>query len=494
MMGARASVKCNHKPRLVHELLDVAALQKPAAPAVTDPSGTWNYAETNAATFGYAQWLMANGVSRGSRVVVTAVPDRRVVGLLYACSRIGATFVPLAADSGDLYRQQVLQDCKPALVVDSVDDLPLQGIPQSTDMQHHKSAQSGDLTASDAPALLIYTSGSTGAPKGVICPHPKVLFACTAIAERLRYTRDDVIFCRLPLSFDYGLYQVLLAALAAAQLVLAGPGQDARLLAVVRLTGATVIPLVPALADLLLQLSTRDTRPTHVRLFTNTGEALPRPTVDALRANFTNAKIQLMFGITECKRVAIMEPDADLIKPYAVGRPLTGTTVRILGPNGEPVPPGHSGEIVVSGPHVMDGYWGAPELTRLTFRQGTPGGEVRLHTGDFGRLDEAGYLYFDGRNDDIFKSNGVRTSVQEIEAAARDIPEVTDAALVSPDGTNLAVIFAVTSLTPGQVLRALRTRLGPLKSPAACHVLRQLPRSSNGKIDRGALRRDLESQ
>ncbi|MDI5961185.1 class I adenylate-forming enzyme family protein [Streptantibioticus silvisoli] len=489
------------RPRRVHELLDAAVAARPQAAAVTDPAGTWTWAELSGAVRGCAGWLAERGVGTGSRVVVVAATDRRVVALLYACSVLDACFVPLAPDSGERYRRQVVADCGPDLVLTDADALPPHALLTAAEAPAPPPATpppptpaAGPEADQDGPALLIYTSGSTGSPKGVVCPHPQVLSACSAIAERLRYQADDVVLCRLPLSFDYGLYQVLLCALAACRLVLAGPGGDLGLLATARRTGVTVVPLVPSLADLLLRLARRDTGPTRIRLFTNTGEALAPAARAALRERFAGARVQLMFGITECKRVAIMEPDGDLARPHAVGRPLTGTTVDILGPGGEPLPTGETGEITVTGPHVMAGYWRAPELTRRTFRPDGPGGRVRLHTGDFGRLDADGYLYFAGRRDDVFKSNGVRTSVAEIESAARDVPGVTEAAFLPPGAGGPAVLYAVTDLTPEAVLRAVRRLLGPDKAPARCLVAPALPHGPNGKIDRAALRTRQESR
>jgi acyl-CoA synthetase (AMP-forming)/AMP-acid ligase II len=194
-----------------------------------------------------------------------------------------------------------------------------------------------------------------------------------------------------------------------------------------------------------------------------------------------------MFGISECKRVTIMPPAAELDRPGSVGLPLPGTEVVIVDEAGRPVPAGQTGEIVVRGPHVMAGYWRAPEITARTFRPDPGTGQVSLHTGDYGRLDADGYLYFEGRRDDMFKHRGARVSTIEIEAAALDIPGVRGAVAVPPADGEQLTIFVATELAAPAVLRELAARLEAAKVPAVCHVVAEIPLTANGKNERKQL-------
>jgi acyl-CoA synthetase (AMP-forming)/AMP-acid ligase II len=297
-----------------------------------------------------------------------------------------------------------------------------------------------------------------------------------------------VVFTRSPLSFDYGLYQIFLSALGQAELVLAGDEPDTLLLSQIRDCGATIVPVVPSLGAMLATLGRRNPGSTPaVRMFTNTGAALPAATIEGLRESFPGARVVRMYGITECKRVTIMPPDQDRERPDAVGLPLPGTEVLILDADGRPVPTGEVGEIVVAGPNVMAGYWRAPELTARTYRPAPETGEIRLHTGDYGLLDDDGYLYFEGRRDDMFKRRGARMSTVEIEAAAMDVPGVRAAAVLPPTDSHDLTLFVESDLTPQAVLRELATRLEPAKVPAACHVLERFPLTLNGKNERKQL-------
>ncbi|MDT0266096.1 AMP-binding protein [Streptomyces sp. DSM 44915] len=490
----------------VHDLLDYAALRWPSARALRDTGGAWTYTDLARSSRGAARALSARGVRHGDRVAVPALPLRQTVALLYGCSRVGAVFLPVAPDASGHQRAAILQDAEPTVVVADAEELSAlcaatPDAPDAPDTEEPTdpaggedgpAAADGDRPAAgDDPALFIYTSGSTARPKAVICPHRQIVFAVRAIAERLDQRPGDVVYCRLPLSFDYGLYQVFLSALTGSELVLADPTLRVTLLADLHASGATVMPLVPSLATMLVQLAARTDRPPAVRTFTNTGEHLPASLAARLRAAFPGSGVHLMFGITECKRVSVLERDGDLVRPGSVGRPLTGTTVWIAGPDGRPEPPGETGEIVVVGPHVMAGYWRSPEQQAQRFRTDPRTGERQLWTGDFGSLDADGYLYFHGRRDQIFKLRDTRTSAQEIEAAALLVEGVTAAAVLPPAQGRGAVLCLVTSRRPEEVTGELVALIGPTKVPAVSRVLPELPLTGNGKTDRARLAQQL---
>jgi amino acid adenylation domain-containing protein len=482
--------------RAVHDLLDAAASRTPEAPAVQDCAVTWTYRELAGHSRRLASWLVSRGVTAGDRVLLRCPNSAQAVALAYAVSRAGAVLVPVSPQMPDFQLGSVTADAGPvvAIIVGGYGDAVAATAPVvsledawAEAAAGRDEATPGRRPAPDDLAILFYTSGTTATPKGVMCPHRQVLFAAEAIARRLGYTGHDAVFCRPPFSFDYGLYQAFLAALGGSRLLLPPGGSDPALLRLIREWDATVVPLVPATATMLTALAARDPRPTRVRLFTNTGAALAPGTAARLRRFFPGARVCLMFGITECKRVSILEPDGDLLRPGSVGTPLDGTRVTVVDPVGRALPPGEVGEFAVSGPHVSDGYWRAPELTATRFRADPVTGCRTLYTGDFGHMDADGHLYFQGRRDEIFKHHGVRTSTVEIEAAAVDIPGVQQAAVRLPDEHGSLALIAVASIPASQLMRELRRRLGPDKVPPACHVVPRLPLTPNGKVDRTRL-------
>lgn len=489
----------------LHDLLDEAAVRAPARTAVISDEGTVTYGELAGQSRRAATWLHEAGVRRGDRVVVM-LPNRvEVVTTLFATSRIGAAFVILSAGMRPYQLRHVLADAEPALLLTGDDqEIPADigsrvRIVRLGEARRRIQASHDDPPGfpgiSIDPVCLIYTSGSTSDPKGVISTHANVRFAAAAIGQRLGIEDTDVIGLFLPLSFDYGLYQVFLSMQAAATLALGDPGQvGPGLLTTMSRWRVTGLPLVPSIATAIGRLTRRGSRGgpaadlPDLRFITNTGARLGPRAIDELRGIFPRARIFPMFGLTECKRVSILDPADQPGRPESVGRPLPGTECFIVGDGGRVLPPGEPGELVVRGPHVMAGYWRAPELTAKRFRPWGNGTERALFTGDRCSLDADGYLYFHGRDDDIYKSRGYRVSAIEVEGAAAGLDGVEDAALVPPADGQPARMFVTGRLEPAQVTAALRDRLEDYKVPDEVIRLGSLPRNVNGKTDKHRLR------
>ncbi|MFG3430320.1 class I adenylate-forming enzyme family protein [Streptomyces californicus] len=473
-------------------------------PAVTSADITLTRAELISAANRYTAALHARGLNRGDRLVITSDAGAPLVPVLFAASRLGVVFSVLHEQVRGEVLQHVLADCEPALVIASsnatLDTAAAAGAPTLTPADLEAEAETAPRLAEGVPAplpvdpvCLIYTSGTTAMPKAVVSTHQQMMFAVHAIAERLQYRADDVVYCPLPLSFDYGLYQVFLSALAGSHLWLGTAAESGpALLANLLRSQATVLPAVPPVSAALLRLLRRrgGDRP-PLRLLTNTGAALPTDVPRGLREVLPDLRVQLMFGLTECKRLTIAEPDEDLQYPGSCGRPLTGTEVFVIDEEGERLPAGEVGEITVRGPNVMAGYWRRPDLTASRFPR-REGLFPELRTGDYGWTDEAGRLYFAGRRDDIYKQDGFRVSAIEVEAAARRLSDVDTAAVLTPDATRPQAVLVITgSAEPSTVLPRLREHLEDYKVPAVCHAVTDLPVNANGKTAKDTLARQL---
>ncbi len=491
---------------LLHDLLDRAAESWPERPAVSTATASLSFGELAAASHRAAAWLAAEGVSRGERIVLAAPAGLLTAVMLWGAARAGVVFIVVHEQVKGRPLAHVLDDSQPALLLSDDPEAAL-----AARGRHGRAVTAAELadhllrrTALPAqpierraapprplavdPACMIYTSGSTAAPKAVVSTHAQMVFAVEAIQSMLRYQPDDVVYCPLPLSFDYGMYQLFLGAASGAQVWLGRSNEvGPSLLANLRAAQATVLAGVPAIAAALARLLRRSpTAPPPLRLLTNTGAAMPQATLAALRAQLPGLRVQLMFGLTECKRAAIMPPDGDLARPGACGRALPGTEIAVVDDGGGPLPAGEVGQIVVRGPHVMAGYWRRPELTAQRFPR-VEGLFPELRTGDYGWLDADGYLYFVGRRDDIYKEHGFRVSTTEVEAAAMRVPGVEAAAVLAPAAGQPARLAVVTRLPAAQVVARLREELEEYKIPQHCQVLEALPLSDNGKVDKQAL-------
>ncbi|MFE7622913.1 class I adenylate-forming enzyme family protein [Streptomyces sp. NPDC057509] len=482
----------------VSELFARARAERPGNLALVDATGPLTYAELGTETDRAAGWLRGQGVGPGERVVYAGGGDRTFLALLWAALRIGAVFVPVHPDLTDSQIDHIVRDCTAALAVcppgaGGSARKTVEVERAAREIAHTPADHTAAEVAEDDVALLIYTSGTTGRPKGVVCPHRQILAAVRAVNAGLGYRADDVVLCRLPLSFDYGLYQALLCTLAGSALVLTSRGGDVGLIRAIERHGVTVIPLVPSLAQILGLLQKKLRRATRVRLFTNTG-ARPSPAVmRELLDAFPGSVFASMYGMTECKRISVLDPALYERHPDSVGRAIPGVRVRIAGPDGDTLPPGEVGEIVVRGETVMAGYWGVP-LERQSRYVRRDDGSLELRTGDQGRLDADGLLYFVGRDDDVIKRRGVRMGLSEIELAAERIPGVYAAVAPRPADENAPLLLAVqTDLAPHEVRAALVRRLDPARRPDGIVPLDTMPLTANGKPDRAAVARMLHA-
>lgn len=480
---------------LVTDHFRVSVHARPDHAAIVDGDTTLTWADLDAAVRQARTWLTLEGVEAGDRVVFCAPPDATMVVLLWATLEHGAVFVPLHEDLTADQTAYVARNCDARLVITTPViaaqlHLPVhQQVVPDPDSWRRVRADPYDLPPAakldgDDLALLIYTSGTTGQPKGVVCPHRQVAAAAEAIGTCLGYRADDVVLCRLPLSFDYGLYQLLLAVRVGATVVLRGRAADRALLRDMVEHGVTVVPLVPSLARMLTVLQQHRPTATRVRLFTNTGARLSPPVVADLLDAFPAAAYASMYGMTECKRISILPPGEYASHPDSVGYAIPGDEVLIMAEDGTELAAGVTGEIVVRGATVMAGYWGVAPGQQDRYRYTAAG--PQLHTGDQGFVDTDGRLYFVGRNDDIIKRHGIRISLHEIEDVAEQHLGVTAAIALKPVTEDGPLVLVHTG-TASDLAGHLAAHLDRARRPSSVLAIDAIPLTGNGKPDRAAL-------
>ena len=464
------------------------------------------FAEALAAVDTFAARLRAAGAGPRDRVVLVAANHPEVVIAFLGALRAGAVPTILHESTRPRGLADVVAQTEPACLVldpstawlrDTCPQIPTLLLTAGAHPDPDGGPAGSEVPVPDPvdPAFLVFTSGTTGSPRGVMVSHANVLFTTRAIQRRLGYRPEDVVGLFLPLSFDYGLYQVFLTLLSGAELYVAAPGQvPLGLVTALADHRVSVLPGVPQLtAALALMLDRDPSGLPALRAVTNTGERLPPGLRERLSALLPDVDVFAMYGLTECKRVSILLPGEDAEHPGSVGRPLDDTSVTILDPVGRPLPVGESGELAVTGQHVTMGYWRAPAETSQRFA-GMPSGGRTLRTGDTCHLDRDGFLYFEGRLDEQRKRHGLRFSLLEVERVATCLPGVVAAAATQDgDSDELHLFVSVTTetVTVVEVMAALRDALEPHKVPDAIHVRAALPTTGHGKVDRVALRASL---
>ena len=508
---------------LLHSYLTASARRLPDKVALVAQGRRLTYREIDERSSALAGALAEHGIARGDRVIVLADNDVEAVIAFWAVLRANAVVAMVSPFTKVDKLTYLLKDSRAAGLIT---DARYAGVftKAARETPHLRAlVVAGDVAGADLAGLpfvpwdhalaagypappavaididlasIIYTSGSTGEPKGVMLTHRNMLTAATSITAYLGNTEDDVILGALPLAFDYGLYQMIMAFRMGARLVLERSfTYPAQVLQAVVEEGVTGFPGVPTMFALLAEMKgLRSFDLSHVRYVTNTAAALPVKHIRALQGIFPGAKIFSMYGLTECKRCTYLPPEDLDRKPTSVGIAIPNTELWLVDEDGRRLGPNQVGELVIRGATVMKGYWEKPEATAKRLRPGPLPGELVLHTGDYCKLDDEGYLYFVGRMDDILKVRGEKVAPKEIEMALMDLPGVKEAAVVGvPDEIlgqapkAFVVLEEGADLAEKDLRRACQERLEPFMVPRVFQLVKELPKSTNGKITKKGL-------
>jgi amino acid adenylation domain-containing protein len=513
--------------RTLADYFDATAARFPDKPALHFKQEEMTYGQMERRTAALAQSLNRLGVRRQDRVIVCLGNTPETVLAFWACIRAGICVSIIGPEIGVDKIRFILQDAEPRALVcssklaaaltaePSVDDkiilIQTDGASPPTLAPSGVSVSFAELIADadgSAPppsrplsvdlASIIFTSGSTGNPKGVVMGHDNMVAACDSITKYLRLESSDVILVVLPLSFDYGLYQIIMAMATGATVVLEpgllNPGTAFKR---IEQYGCTVVPLVPSLATLLSDFRNRvSTSVDSVRLVSNTGAALTRRHVDCVKQLFPRAQIFSMYGLTECKRCTYLPPDDLDRKPDSVGIAIPDTEIVVIDDAGSVCAPGETGELVVRGTTVMRGYWRRDELTARRIKAHPVFEDRALYTGDYGYMDEEGYFYFIGRADETMKIRGRKVAPREVEDAVREFDGVSDVAIVpvknplTLDDAFVAFVCGPAEKDFESTMEALSHRLlAPHHRPLRFFRMPALPTTPNGKVDKVRLSR-----
>jgi long-chain acyl-CoA synthetase len=342
-------------------------------------------------------------------------------------------------------------------------------------------------TADEDTAVILYTSGTTGHPKGAELTHGNLISNTDVTRTDIVGARpDDVIFGGLPLFHVFGQTVALNVAVAAGACLTLLPRFDAEhALRIVAGHRVTVFEGVPTMYVALLHQPNRaDYDTSSLRICISGGAALP---VEVLRGFEEAYSVPLLegYGLSETSPVASFNhPDREH-KPGSIGTPIRDVRMRLVDGDGREVARDEVGEIAISGPNVMKGYWQRPEATAEAIRDGW------FHTGDLARADEDGYFFIVDRKKDLIIRGGYNVYPREIEEVLYEHPAIAEAAVIGRPhpalGEEIAAAVALkpgAAATPAELRDYVKSQVAAYKYPRHVWIVDSLPKGPTGKIQK----------
>ncbi|WP_018335554.1 AMP-binding protein [Actinomycetospora chiangmaiensis] len=508
----------------VGDALTRSAFARPTQLAVVDGDRRWTYTEFDAWVNRLAHGLLARGYAVGDALALAAGNSAEFLAVYYACAKTGVVCVPInlgwrpdevayvlghSQARGIVVESQLLEPITAAVgKVPSVADVFVapgieRGDLLTSDVSGGTRLTLADLEADDASPVevlihdraalsYLYTSGTTSFPKGVVGTHLGIHLESMSAALDSGWNAGDRFLAMMPMFHTAQLNAFCTPAVVVGATIHVHRGFDPqRFLDTVeseRITQVFGLPMMYRAALDHPSFAGRDLSSLQRAVYAMAPmpEAQIKACLDGFRCDFA-----LLFGQTEMSPITtLFRPEHQLTHVGAVGTPLTGVQVAIMGPDGELLPRGEQGEIVYRGPSTMQGYLHDEAATATAFAHGW------FHSGDVGRLGDDGVLWFADRTKDVIKTGGENVASLEVERAVYDAePDVAEVVVVGlPHQRWSEAITAVVVPKPGATIdaekltAALKDRLDGYKVPKAVIVEHELPRTSTGKIQKNVVR------
>lgn len=509
-------------PAYVHEFLEHSAAHFPDKTALIFQKQRLTYREINDRANAVAGNLVELGIKTGDRVLLLLENSPEYVISYYGILKAGAAAVPVNTDiraagldwlfkdtgarilisSSGFYR--ILNDCifqntsiKDIIIFNPKSGQKDFGVPATTwtwtnIIQCPKTSQPDVSLDKNSLASIIYTSGSTGKPKGVMLSHQNIISNTHAICQSLELSDADIQMVVLPFFYVMGKSLLNSHFAVGGTLVINNtflyPATVLNQMVEEKVTGFSGVPSTYAFLLHRSPLAAYRNKLTHLRYCSQAGGHMAKALKLALRQALPDhTKIFIMYGATEASaRLTCLDPHFYVSKMDSVGKPVFGTTIRIVDEQGTTMPVNTEGELVAQGPGIMAGYWNNPEATALALDH------MGYHTGDLGYMDEEGFIFINGRKDNQLKVGGNRINTQEIEDLIMETGLVVEAFVTgSPDkllGNKLvAIVVARDKQTDSQAILLACAQIMPrYKIPHTLLLVPSLPKRFNGKIDKEA--------
>jgi malonyl-CoA/methylmalonyl-CoA synthetase len=477
-----------------------------ARTAIVSRGQLYSYADLLQASESAAGCLMqGSGDLREGRVVFMVAPGFGYAAVQWGIWRAGGVAVPLSPVLPPAECEHIVADSRPSVVVGDLAAEPLlrslagrvgSRFERADGLLDGPGCRLPALTL-DRRALILYTSGTTGKPKGVVTTHGNIEAQVRTLVEAWAWSRDDRILLVLPLHHVHGLINVLACALwsgATCDMLQKFDVSDVwRRIAGRELTLFMAVPTIYSRLIAAWEAAGPSERAAmsagcrRMRLMVSGSAALPVSVLEKWQA-LSSHRLLERYGMTEIG-MALSNPLNGERRPGFVGAPLAGVDVRLVDGEGRIVEPGTPGEIEVRSPGVFLEYFGLPDQTRDSFREGW------FRTGDVGVVEDGCYRIVGRQSVDIIKTGGYKVSALEIEEALRAHPDVVECAVVGiadPEWGERVAAAVIARQVGAVCLDSLRAWARPLlaahKIPTRLLVVQDLPRNAMGKIMKSQVR------
>jgi fatty-acyl-CoA synthase len=463
----------------------------------------------------FASALHDRGVTRGDRVAVLLHNDVAWPVLFFGCLKLGAAVVPVNARFRVDEVVSQLRDCRPAALVlgrefASMTDEVRTRVPQLDRLvgvgfagagvvaldellDSDSAAEPGYFVDENDPHAIFYTSGTTGAPKGAVLSHRAYYLQTAQPVNSDRGTGEhDIGLCMFPFFHMSGWANGAIFWRNRATCVIArraDPNLLCRCIEEERVTQFYALPETLRAICALPDLGSYDL--SSLRDVSSGTSAVSGEDVEMFCRCLGVDGIRIHYGASESGPVTVLPAEQSRIRPSSIGRPQIGVDVRIVDPEGNDVPPGEIGEIIVRSEYILSGYFDNPDETAKALRDGW------YHSGDLATADDDGYLYVCGRLKEVIRSGGESIFPQELERVICELPQVAECSVVGvPDEQWGEAALAVVVLAPGADLDAdtvvahCGRRLAAYKRPRHVRIVDALPKAGATQKVQKALLRD----
>jgi len=502
----------------VGEWIYKRALTYPDRPFLKCGNLEYNNSQFNEKVNQMAHALIKLGIKKGERVATLMVNSSEFLEIFFACSKTGMIIVPLNFRLAIPELEYIINDCTPNVLIYSSDFIEkVEEIKAAPCEIKHYLKHKGDESAADVsiiefaslfpetepavseetgfkdPLLIIYTSGTTGDPKGAVLSHENFIFGAihSMISYGINATYKSLVIAPL--------FHIGALAASATPIIYAGgslviesfdnPSEISDLIFNEKINYVFAVPVMYEMMAKTPRWEKADF--SHVHFFIAGGASMPVPLIRRYQEE-KDIRFAQAYAMTETLRLTALDLEDSKRKAGSVGKEVFHILLRIVDDDGNDVPQGEPGEIIVKGPTIFLKYWNKPEETQKAFQTGW------FHTGDMGKRDEEGFLYIVGRKIDLIISSGENIYSVEVERAIESVQQVTEAAAVAmPDPKRGEVVAAFVLLKKGAnisengLIENLHGKIAHFKIPKKVFFITDFPRNSAGKILKRKLRARL---